>query len=548
MESIREQFEICRTIMRMLDGSLSPEDFEAFEKQLQNRPDTRTLYLAVIETCAQLEKSPNMLKWELAEESEEGPLRQELWLSLAKMERCSPAVKIEEEPAPQPSPTPVPLSKKPPVFRKSSLMPMFASLAAALLLFLYTHWMPMRDTQYGQILETYKAVFADEMDNEGSGKILGRQILRLEQGLIRIRTDRGSLVLLEGPSEFRLENDNQLFLIQGKLTAEVPPSGHGFTVRTPSACIIDYGTKFGVAMDQYAETEAHVLEGTVEMHLGSDVRSSQKNLRLTAFQAASASGQTLTPIPARPEEFTYRLPSAFESCVEALQPILDFRLKEKLPQTFCEITGKAGLQIQLSPNQEVVEGPFLQQGIRSFALRMTPGQSVRVLNVWPIFQNSSGDYTVFCWLRLDSIEPQLIWAHLTAQSTSNGPENAYYRILKISEEGKLEHMAYYPDRQGDSRKVNVISSPEPLQAGQWYWIAVTHAQGSRKCLYLNGRLCAQSERPQDTPLERYLRLSFGQTLKELEPGFSGAIGEIAFFDRAFSEKDIRNLYETALKK
>jgi len=40
MESIREQFEICRTIMRMLDGSLSPEDFEAFEKQLQNRPDT----------------------------------------------------------------------------------------------------------------------------------------------------------------------------------------------------------------------------------------------------------------------------------------------------------------------------------------------------------------------------------------------------------------------------------------------------------------------------------------------------------------------------
>ena len=109
-------------------------------------------------------------------------------------------------------------------------------------------------------------------------------------------------------------------------------------------------------------------------------------------------------------------------------------------------------------------------------------------------------------------------------------------------------MAYYPDRQRDSRKVNAISSREPVHAGQWYWIAVTHAQGSRKCLYLNGRLCAQSERPQDTPLERYLRLSFGQTLKELEPGFSGAIGEIAFFDRAFSEKDIRNLYETALKK
>ena len=546
MESVREKFEITQTILRILDGSVSPEEFESFEKLLQTRPDVRTFYLSVIENTAQFQKTPGILQWELAEEDEEGLLKQELWLSLAEMEQVSPAVRIKKEsPTPlAPAPTPKPSS----TFRKTSLLPMLASIAAALMLLLYTHWMPVRDTQHGQILETFQARFDEEFEQYSPGASLGKQTLRLQQGLVRIRTEQGAFVLLEGPAEFRLENDNQLFLIQGKLTADVPKNAAGFTVRTPSACILDYGTKFGVLMDQCAKTEAHVLEGSVEMRLGSDLRTSQKAVRLTAFQAASASGHILALIPPKVQDFTYRIPSPFEASVQTLEPLLYLRLKEKLPQTFSDITGKSGLQIQFSSEPQIVQGPFSSPAGPSYALRMMPQQSVRISEVWPIFENDSGDYTVLCWLRPDSIEPQLIWSHRSAQNIPAVPENSYYRILRITEEGRLEHSAYYPNRRPDAQKVNSILSDRPLEPDRWYFLAVTHAKGALKLMYLNGRLCAQSARPQETPLERYTELSFGRSLDELGTGFSGAITDIAFFNRALSEKEIQHLYQTALRR
>ncbi|MEJ5260579.1 MAG: LamG-like jellyroll fold domain-containing protein [Anaerohalosphaeraceae bacterium] len=544
MESVREKFEIARIILRILDGSISLEEFESFEKLLQTRLDVRTFYLSIIENTAQFRKTPDILQWELTEEDEEGLLKQELWLSLAEMEQLSPAVPIAKEP---PAP-PIAASKPSPTFRKISLVPMLASIAAALMLLLYTHWMPVRDTQHGQILETFQACFDEEFEQYSPGASLGKQTLRLQQGLVRIRTEQGAFVLLEGPAEFRLENDNQLFLIQGKLTADVPKNAEGFTVRTPSACIIDYGTKFGVVMDQYANTEAHVLEGTVEMLLGSNLRTSQKTVRLTAFQAASASGQTLALIPAKVQDFTYQIPSPFEASVRVLEPTLYLRLKEKLPQTLADLTGKTGLQIHFSSDLQVVQGPFSTPDSPSYALAMMPEQSVRISEVRPIFENDSGDYTVLCWLRPDKIEPQLIWSHLTAQPIPAVMENSYYRILRIAEDGRLEHTAYYPNRRPDARKVNSIVSDRPLEPGRWYFFAVTHAKGTRKLMYLNGRLCAQSARPQDTPLERYIELSFGRSLDELGAGFSGAITDIAFFNRVLSEKEIQHLYQTAPRK
>jgi hypothetical protein len=546
MESVREQFEICRTILKLLDGSISPEEFKTFETLLRTRPDVRTFYLSIVETSAHFQQSPAVLQEDLTEEDEpENLLKQELWRSLAQMEQSSPAVKMDKAPSP-PMPI-VPASKQPATFRKSSLAPMAASLAAALMLLVYTHWTSLRDTQHGQILNAYQAVF-DEQYDTSAGRSLGKETLRLQEGLLRIRTDQGAVVLLEGPCEFRLENDNQLFLIQGKLTADVPQIAAGFTVRTPSACLIDYGTKFGVLLDQFAKTETHVLEGTVEMRLGSDLRSSQKTLRLTAFQAASASGQTLTLIPPKVQEFTYQIPSPFETSALALKPTLYLRLKEKLPQTFADLTGKSALQIRFTSEPDAVPGPFSTSDSPSYALRLSPQTSIQIPNVQPIFENESGDYTVLCWLRLDTTAPQIIWAHQTAPKPSAEPETVYYRILRIDQEGKLEHTAYYPNRPPNARKVNSILSDRPLEAGRWYFVAVTHARGTRKLMYLNGRLCAQSVRPQEVPLEHYSQLSFGQSLEELGGGFSGEITDIVFFSRVLSEKEIRHLFQSAFRK
>ena len=45
------------------------------------------------------------------------------------------------------------------------------------------------------------------------------------------------------------------------LVADVPPSAKGFTVDTPDAKVVDYGTRFGVSTGEDGKYHVQVLEG-----------------------------------------------------------------------------------------------------------------------------------------------------------------------------------------------------------------------------------------------------------------------------------------------
>jgi len=47
------------------------------------------------------------------------------------------------------------------------------------------------------------------------------------------------------------------------LTANVPSQAVGFTVQTPWATVVDYGTEFGLSTEQTNGVEVHVFEGNV---------------------------------------------------------------------------------------------------------------------------------------------------------------------------------------------------------------------------------------------------------------------------------------------
>jgi len=85
----------------------------------------------------------------------------------------------------------------------------------------------------------------------------------LMEGLAEIELASGTRVVLEAPLSFVLTGTNAMRLDNGRLVAHVPVSGIGFTVDTPTAQIVDYGTEFGVHADGRAQTQVHVYQGEV---------------------------------------------------------------------------------------------------------------------------------------------------------------------------------------------------------------------------------------------------------------------------------------------
>lgn len=105
-----------------------------------------------------------------------------------------------------------------------------------------------------------------------TGSRLGQGTLRLADGLATLRFDSGASITLEAPAELTLVDAMRCILSEGTVVGDVPDSAHGFLITTPSAEVIDHGTRFSVVVDgETKETQTRVHDGLVEVgHRTSD--------------------------------------------------------------------------------------------------------------------------------------------------------------------------------------------------------------------------------------------------------------------------------------
>ena len=99
---------------------------------------------------------------------------------------------------------------------------------------------------------------------EGSRVTAGT--LELVEGIATVKFDSGAEVVMEAPATLELTNAMACKLVRGTLVADVPPSAIGFTVDTPDAKVVDYGTRFGVSTGEDGKYHVQVLEGLVEVN------------------------------------------------------------------------------------------------------------------------------------------------------------------------------------------------------------------------------------------------------------------------------------------
>jgi hypothetical protein len=99
--------------------------------------------------------------------------------------------------------------------------------------------------------------------NNDQPRVVVGDAIRVVQGEAQIKYDQGVTVVLAAPAVYEITGQNESRLIQGRLRGNVAESGHGFVVNTPRASVVDYGTKFGVNVENSGATDVVVFEGEV---------------------------------------------------------------------------------------------------------------------------------------------------------------------------------------------------------------------------------------------------------------------------------------------
>jgi hypothetical protein len=142
------------------------------------------------------------------------------------------------------------------------------------------------------------AVWAEGSMERQNGESLAAGWLKLKSGAVQVEFSRGARVVLEGPAELRLLNDNEAYLRSGKLRAHVPDPAHGFTVRSQGFSVVDHGTEFGVNVPLAGSSQVHVFNGLVALH-----RAQTAERQLRKDQAVQIDGGFAKDIPARRDQF-----------------------------------------------------------------------------------------------------------------------------------------------------------------------------------------------------------------------------------------------------
>lgn len=123
----------------------------------------------------------------------------------------------------------------------------------------------------------------------------------LDSGVVEIAMDRGAKVIVQGPCSFELIDDNQMFLAQGELTADVPEQARLFTVKTSAMTLIDLGTKFGARVLPDGSASMAVFQGEVVAHEPDrDPRLQPRRISLLAGQQIAANPQGQLDVAPQP--------------------------------------------------------------------------------------------------------------------------------------------------------------------------------------------------------------------------------------------------------
>ena len=133
------------------------------------------------------------------------------------------------------------------------------------------------------------AVWAEGTPARSAGATIEPGWLKLKSGMVAIDFFSGARVLIQGPAEIELRSSTEAFCRSGRLSAEVPPQAHGFTIAASKFSVVDLGTAFGLEVSENGSGQVKVLQGKVELRQGGAVHSLKAGASASVDSAGAVS-------------------------------------------------------------------------------------------------------------------------------------------------------------------------------------------------------------------------------------------------------------------
>ncbi|MCS7469999.1 FecR domain-containing protein [Stieleria sp. ICT_E10.1] len=353
----------------------------------------------------------------------------------------------------------------------------------------------------------------------------------LRKGLLNLRFGGGVMVYVEAPARFDAVSDRRVMLYSGRLSATVPPEGIGFTVETPEAEVIDFGTEFSVDVEDGA-SEVHVFDGLVRVNPGaSNQRDVSRSVDLQASEAVRISDASSDPVGISVE--TNRFIRNFDEprlnyarAIKQLSPVAYYRMPIRDRGLVSEPPKYSGVVLtgegRRPPHAKgVFAGGSLRVGVDS------TGRGGRVDSP-PILSSGQFSLTVFVFLE-DRAQNGVV-------ATNFDGERGNFD-LSLDENAMLQ--ATIRNSDGD---VNVVAGKSTTMIKTWRHIVVT-ADGENLQLYEDGKLVASKPSTALAATDTET-LWFGTDARAIQV-WGGRIDEVALFDKALTKEEIAALYLTA---
>ncbi len=425
-----------------------------------------------------------------------------------------------------------------------------ACLFVAICLLIYLK--PVFRSPVAKIIESHQA----QWQQEG---VLDRLSLEkakpysLKQGWVAIEFKDGAKVVLEAPADIEFLSTNSACLVQGRLTANVPPEAKGFTVETPATRVVDLGTEFSVFVDQAGHSDIHVSKGAITLHPLKSRPEGHIEETVNAYQAKrieknSPHIQTIeydhkifTQVRSKSLKTFVKLDrslTAYEKAMYRSDPTCYYSFNEPL---LYEMHGNANIIPVVDETYQVAfQNSLHVDGDESYVVakgapRLQPVKTA-TFSTW--FKNSS-----------DKRKESML-SVLSSESYSKNKEQEFELFLDI--ENQL--VFAFNDYSATSKaRVNEISSLINIQPDRWYYIVVTYEQDRVVSLYINGIKNSQIKLTSSAIFELGQTIYFGthhddiNDIDDASNFFKGQIDEFAFYHRALSEQEIMEIYQSAMQ-
>ena len=375
------------------------------------------------------------------------------------------------------------------------------------------------------------------------GKAIRVADYQLENGTMEMRYASGVAVIIQAPAQFDLVSDSLIRLHLGRLSAKVPHEAIGFTVKTPTADVVDLGTEFGVSTDDN-DSEVHVFEGKVMVKTALE----PDPLLITERRASRIDLATGTPtgVDFQPNAFLRNLRESNDEVVEAvraLAPISFYRMTASADGTMLmddRTDGHPGQILGIAGHQPLASG--FKGGT---ALNMSGAEGRVYARVLDFPKSTNGQLSVCAWVYANR-RPR--WGSIVKNWAKEGAINLggqfHFGIFK--DDGDLE--VHVHDAAGAEIGVREVT---PLPLGAWHFVAFT-MDGNVLRLYRNGVQVA--EKPcqglwQQGPevLGIGVKLGFDRILPDTRNAglWDGRIDNVAIFHRALSSQEMVSLHHAA---